>query len=175
MMSIAESAEQQPEVTEAVGRPAMETASVRRARDVLAALRASTKPMSAYDLMDRLSEAGERIAPTQMYRVIGQLKEAGFVVRVESRNAYIAAARVHAPDETVALLVCECCGRVEEADAAFIAPALTPAATARGFTPHRASLEVLGECGQCRDEPARLRPPCDARAVNSDCSSAEGR
>ncbi len=137
--------------TTSVGR-AREPAAMGRAREILAILKGSTRPLSAYDLRDRFAATGVRVAPTQIYRAIGQLKEAGLVFRVETRNAYIAADHAHPPDEPVALLVCECCGRVEEADAAFIAPALTPAAIARGFTPHRTSLEVIGECGQCRDQ-----------------------
>ena len=121
---------------------------------MLAALQASKTPLSAYDLIDSLARSGEKIAPTQAYRVIGQLKDAGLVLRVESQNAFIAAEHVHAPDEPIALLLCESCGKVEEADATLIAPALTPAAMipaalARGFKPSRTSLEVFGECGSC--------------------------
>jgi Fur family transcriptional regulator, zinc uptake regulator len=124
-----------------------------RAEQVLVLLRASPQPLGAYELVHRLAEEGDRIAPTQVYRVLGALKDAGLILRVESQNAFIAAHHVHAPDEPVALLVCACCGKVEEADADFITPALTPTATALGFTPHRTSLEVLGECGTCRDHP----------------------
>jgi len=124
-----------------------------RIERVLEALKASKTPLSAYDLIDCLEKEGERIAPTQIYRLLKCLTAEGRVLRVESQNAFIAADHVHAPHEPVALLVCECCGKVEEADAAFIAPALIPTANARGFTPHRSTLEVLGECGQCRAQP----------------------
>ncbi|MCO4052771.1 MAG: transcriptional repressor [Bosea sp.] len=124
-----------------------------RAEQVLALLRESAQPLGAYELVHRLADGGDRIAPTQVYRVLGALKDAGLVLRVESRNAFIAAQHVHQPDEPVALLVCACCGKVEEADAEFIAPALKPTAQAFGFTPLRTSLEVLGECGNCRDRP----------------------
>jgi Fur family transcriptional regulator, zinc uptake regulator len=122
-----------------------------RAAQVLAMLQASSQPLGAYELVHRLTDAGDRIAPTQIYRVLSQLKDAGLILRVESRNAFIAAHHVHAPDEPFALLVCASCGKVEEAEAEFIAPALAPTAKARGFTPLRTSLEVLGECGGCRD------------------------
>lgn len=124
-----------------------------RAEQVLALLRASPQPLGAYELVHRLADEGDRIAPTQVYRVLGALKDAGLILRVESRNAFIAAHHAHAPDEAIALLVCACCGRVEEADADFIAPALRPTTMALGFTPHRTSLEVLGECGTCREQP----------------------
>lgn len=123
-----------------------------RIERVLEALKASKTPLSAYDLIDCLEKEGERIAPTQMYRLLKSLTAEGRVLRVESQNAFIATDHVHAPHEPVALLVCECCGKVEEADAASIAPALIPTANARGFTPHRSTLEVLGECGQCREQ-----------------------
>ena len=127
--------------------------SSERASKILHVLQHAIRPMGAYDLISHLVKDGDRVAPTQVYRTLGALKDAGLILRVESQNAFIAAHHVHAPDESVALLVCACCGKVEEADANFITPALTPTATALGFTPHRTSLEVLGECGTCRDHP----------------------
>ena len=124
-----------------------------RAIKILDLLKQAIRPMGAYDLIGRLAEDGDRVVPTQVYRALGTLKDAGLILRVESQNAFIAAHHVHAPDETVALLVCACCGKVEDADANFITPALTPTAMAHGFTPRRTSLEVLGECGTCRDHP----------------------
>ncbi|NJL73473.1 MAG: transcriptional repressor, partial [Candidatus Competibacteraceae bacterium] len=146
-----------------------DTPSARRARLVLSALKDSRRPLSAYSLIDRLSENGDSMAPTQMYRVLGQLKQAGLILRVESQNGFIAAAHVHRPDEAVALLVCEYCGKVEEADPAFITPGLTPAALARGFTPHRSSLEVLGACGDCAGQTL-----CKHRAARCPANGSPG-
>jgi Fur family transcriptional regulator, zinc uptake regulator len=130
-----------------------QTVAAQRAEHVLAVLKQSAKPLGAYELIDRLAATGNRIAPMQMYCVLGQLKDAGLILRVESQNAFIAAQHVHRPDEPLALLVCACCGRVDEAKADFLTPALTPTANALGFKPQRSSLEVIGECGACRELP----------------------
>jgi Fe2+ or Zn2+ uptake regulation protein len=100
-----------------------------------------------------LREEGERIAPVQMYRVLGALIQAGHVIKVESRHGYIAAQRAHAAGDPVALLVCACCGGVEEAPDAVAASVLAPISALRAFKPSSRAIEVLGACGNCQSEP----------------------
>ena len=59
-------------------------------RQVLNALYATHRPMSAYDLIDRLAAEGgaKRLAPITVYRALDFLMENGFVHELESRNAY---------------------------------------------------------------------------------------
>ena len=61
---------------------------------ILKKLAASAKPMSAYDLLDALR--GDDVvaikAPTQIYRSLEKLVEAGEVHRVSALNAFVASA-----------------------------------------------------------------------------------
>jgi Fe2+ or Zn2+ uptake regulation protein len=100
-----------------------------------------------------LGNEGERIAPVQMYRVLGALIQAGHVIKVESRHGYVAAQRTHSAGEPVALLVCACCGGVEEAPDAVAASIIAPLGNLNDFTPARRAIEVLGSCGDCEMEP----------------------
>jgi Fur family zinc uptake transcriptional regulator len=59
-------------------------------RRVLEALLASHAPLGAYELIDRLANAGARPAPITIYRALDFLREQGLVHRIESRNAFIA-------------------------------------------------------------------------------------
>jgi Fe2+ or Zn2+ uptake regulation protein len=100
-----------------------------------------------------LRNEGERIAPVQMYRVLGALIRAGHVIKVESRHGYVAAQRTHSAGEPVALLVCACCGGVEEAPDAVAASIIAPLSNLKAFTPASRAIEVLGSCGDCEMEP----------------------
>jgi Fur family transcriptional regulator, zinc uptake regulator len=122
-----------------------------RAERVLHVLRSNERAFSAYELIAAMAAAGERMAPVQMYRILGALMDAGLVLKVESRHGYVAAKQPHAPDEPVALLVCACCGGVEEAPAPLAASVLAPLKVLKGFRPTGQAIEVLGACGDCDD------------------------
>jgi len=120
-------------------------------RQVLEALLASHKPLGAYELIDRLAEAGARPAPITIYRALDFLMENGLVHRIERRNAFIACIRHHHDgEEPVVFLICERCGAVGEASSAAVAEKLTAAARAAGFTPKSPVIEVTGICKHCK-------------------------
>jgi Fur family transcriptional regulator, zinc uptake regulator len=137
-----------------VARPAGASRSVRsheRAGRVLDVLRTKAHACSAYELVATMAAGGDRMAPVQMYRVLGTLMDAGLVLKVESRQGYFAARQPHAPDEPVTLLVCSCCGGVEEAPAPLSASVVAPLKVLKGFRPTGHAIEVLGACGDCDD------------------------
>lgn len=120
-------------------------------RQVLDALYATHRPMSAYDLIDSLApEAGaKRLAPTQVYRALDFLQENGFVHKLESRNAFIACPFRHAPDDLVVFMICEACGGVDEACSDELRGALAHLAAAQGFNPRANVIELAGRCAHC--------------------------
>ncbi len=123
---------------------------VRRA--VLTELLADYRPLGAYDLMERVSlREGRRLAPISVYRALDFLVEADLVHRLSSRNAFIACPHDHPADETVAFLICDACGGVDELANPAIAAALADASSAAGFAPSRQMIELTGLCGHCRD------------------------
>jgi Fur family zinc uptake transcriptional regulator len=117
---------------------------------VLEALLASHQPLGAYELIDRLAEAGGRPAPITIYRALDFLREQGLVHRIESRNAFIACVRSHDSGDPVVFLICEKCGAVGEAASAAVADTIRNASRAAGFTPQTPVIEIAGICAHCR-------------------------
>jgi len=119
-------------------------------RRVLEALLASHAPLGAYELIDRMSGGGARVAPITVYRALDFLREQGLVHRIESRNAFIACVHNHATGDPVVFLICEKCGAVGEAASAAVADTIKSASRAAGFTPKTPVIEISGICAHCR-------------------------
>jgi Fur family zinc uptake transcriptional regulator len=118
---------------------------------VLETLNSAESPLSAYDILDRLREAGLR-APLQVYRALEKLIEQGLAHRLESLNAFVccADAGAHAGDAaTTAFAICSACGRVDEFADPVIAERLRHWASAQGFAPQRTTIELRGCCRNC--------------------------
>ena len=56
---------------------------------VLAILRASDRPYSAYELLESLNDIYPKIAPPTVYRALAALTQRGQIRRLESLNAFI--------------------------------------------------------------------------------------
>ena len=119
-------------------------------RRVLEALLATHQPLGAYELIDRLAEAGTRPAPITIYRALDFLREQGIVHRIESRNAFIACVHHHDSGDPVVFLICEKCGAVGEAASAAVADTIRNASRAAGFMPRTPVIEISGICAHCR-------------------------
>jgi Fur family zinc uptake transcriptional regulator len=120
-------------------------------RQVLEALYATHRPLSAYDIIERIGpQDGRRLAPISIYRALDFLLEAGFVHRLESRNAFIACPAAHAPGDVVVFMICEHCGGVDEAVSEELQSALSRLSRAQGFSPSSQFIEVAGACAHCR-------------------------
>jgi Fur family zinc uptake transcriptional regulator len=108
--------------------------------------------MGAYDLLDRLHEAGFGSQPPVAYRALDFLVENGFVHKIERLNAFVACAHpgaTHSP----AFLICRRCDAVAEARSAPARGSLGEAAKATGFQIERTVVEALGVCPACADIP----------------------
>lgn len=118
---------------------------------VLETLNNAESPLSAYDILDRLREAGLR-APLQVYRALEKLIEQGLAHRLESLNAFVccADAGAHAEDTaTAAFAICSQCGHVDEFADPVVAERLRDWALGQGFTPQRTTIELRGCCRNC--------------------------
>ncbi|MHB2209604.1 transcriptional repressor [Methylobacterium sp. CM6257] len=125
-------------------------------REVLEAVAGAGKAQGAYDIAERLSAPGKRVAPVSVYRALDFLMEQGLVHRIASRNAFIPCAHEHAPGEGVVFLICRTCGVVDETSSEEIEDGLGRTLKRAGFTPTHSILEVEGDCGACRErKPAR--------------------
>ena len=115
---------------------------------VLSELQESGRPMSAYDVLDRVRSDAIR-APVQVYRAMAKLERHGLVHRVEALNAFVACSDHHDGKHRPGFVVCRDCGAVREFEDPRIARIARQAAGA-DFSIERASLEILGRCGPCQ-------------------------
>jgi Fur family zinc uptake transcriptional regulator len=121
-------------------------------RQVFESLVAAPGAMGAYDLIDALAAHGhKRLAPVSIYRSLDFLMEAGLAHKIESLNAFVACPHLHGPDDMVVFLICDNCGRVEEATSDGVAKALTAVARGKGFQPGGQVLEMRGVCAGCSE------------------------
>lgn len=115
---------------------------------ILEVLQRSPQPMSAYAILDALRERGVK-SPPIVYRALKYLEENGHIHRIDSKNAYIACHGGHTPHEASVLLVCDDCGKVEEADEPALLRKLSEAARAHHFRATHHTIELRGHCGHC--------------------------
>ena len=127
------------------------------ATNIMSALSEAPRPMSAYDLLDRLRPTGGA-APLTVYRALDKLIAAGKVHRIESLNAFVACRKgehhhVHdddrQPPRTVAFTICDRCGAVDEFEDETLSEHLTRALGRRRFAPRTSAIEVRGLCEVC--------------------------
>ncbi|MDE2361395.1 MAG: transcriptional repressor [Hyphomicrobiales bacterium] len=117
---------------------------------VLDILVGAGRPVGAYELIDLLAgTAGRRPAPTQVYRALDFLVEQGLAHRLASRNAFLACGHAHGMAEPVAFLICDGCGRVDEATSPALSADVDGVARARGFAPRAQIIEIAGRCAAC--------------------------
>lgn len=119
-------------------------------RDVLGAVAGQAKPMGAYDIAERLSGSGKRVAAVSVYRALDFLTEHGLVHRIASRNAFVSCGHDHGERDGLLFLICRSCGGIDEMTSPAIESQLGRAVAEAGFTPTSRIIEVEGECGACK-------------------------
>jgi Fur family transcriptional regulator, zinc uptake regulator len=123
-------------------------------RDVMLALAEAGKPLGAYDILPIMAEKGYRkFAPVSVYRALDFLLEAGLIHRLESRNAFILCPHQHGQNDTVIFLICESCGRVEEAMSDAVRLGLSELARRLDFALKGQVIEMKGQCTACSSKP----------------------
>lgn len=116
---------------------------------VLDVLKEAAQPLSAYAILEQVREAGIN-SPPIVYRALKFLEEQGLIHRIERQNAYIACHGEHPHHAASILLVCESCGKVEEAEEPTLTENLTSTARTHHFTLTHATIELGGHCVSCR-------------------------
>ncbi len=118
-------------------------------RQVLMLIAEAEAPLTAYALIDALAQAqGRPVAPPTVYRSLDFLVENGFVVRVESRNAF-AVCDTPGHHHHGIMLICTRCGVTDEVDSHDVDELLLRTAAASGFKLERQMVELEGLCGKC--------------------------
>ncbi len=121
-------------------------------REIVGIFAGADQPMGAYAIIQKLSEAQNRIvAPPTVYRTLDFLVDNGFVVKIESRQAYVACDHLdHDHDHHGIVFSCTRCGRTMEVDSRPIDREIAALAERLGFAIERKVLEVDGLCEECR-------------------------
>lgn len=118
-------------------------------RAVLAALLASRRPLSAYELRDTLLPRDASVTPASVYRCLDFLVEHGLVHRLETTRSFIACGHPDHP-HTVQFLICRKCGSVVEAEDKGLARATESLGRKLGFDVDQRTVELTGTCASCK-------------------------
>ncbi|GGA26227.1 transcriptional repressor [Neptunicoccus cionae] len=112
------------------------------------------RALGAYEMLDRLRDAGFGSQPPVAYRALEFLVANGFAHKIEQLNAFIACAHPGA-SHTPAFMICRLCQSVAEAKSTPARGSLGDAARAAGFQIERAVVEAEGICPSCvKKDPA---------------------
>jgi len=116
-------------------------------RMIVEALRGVGRPVSAYELIDRLREKA-LLAPQTVYRSLDRLIADGQAHRLESLNAFVACRRP-SHEGAVVFAICDDCGTVTEFDEPAAIDRLLAWARKAKFAVDQMTLEIRGRCRAC--------------------------
>lgn len=109
-------------------------------------------PLSAYDLVGKLREAGITVGVMSVYRSLDRLRADGVAEKVETLSAFRRCDGPHG-----ALMICTDCGRTHSVPVPDVWGVIERAIGATGFAPGHMSIEVTGRCERC-DGRGDIRP-----------------
>ena len=121
-------------------------------RIIAEALRRAGRPVSAYEIIDRVRDTVV-LAPQTVYRALDRLIAGGKAHRLESLNAFVACHQ-HDHHGAAVFAICEDCGKVREFDEQAAILPLEAWARREGFEVRQMTLELRGRCASCRPRPA---------------------
>ena len=117
-------------------------------RTVLGLVLQAERPLTAYQLLDRLKETRKGAMPPTIYRALDFLIENKLIHKVESLNAFVPCEAGH-HEHAIQFLICGDCGQVTELEDSGVARALDQAARGRGFRASGTIVEIGGTCASC--------------------------
>ncbi len=118
-------------------------------RRVLELVWGGHRPLGAYDILDALKAERDGAAPPTVYRALDFLRAHGLVHRIESRNSFVGCPDPDTPHGGQ-FLICRTCGRAAELNDTRIDSAVRASAERAGFAVSRRTIEIEGECPNCR-------------------------
>ena len=118
---------------------------------VLRLLWQSHRPLGAYQIQEQLSQInGKSVAAPTIYRALEFFLELGLIHRITSLNAYIGCPFPDS-DHSDMFLICSDCGNAAEVSHSHVNLLLSQTAKRADFTLASQSLELYGQCAQCRE------------------------
>jgi Fur family zinc uptake transcriptional regulator len=121
----------------------------RTRRRVLEQVAAAGRPVTAYEVVDRLRSIDRSATPAGVYRSLEFLGRHGLVHRLESSKAFVACA---IPDHAhpSQMLICRACGAAIEAEDRQVSTAAEALGKRLGFALDRRTIELTGVCPACQ-------------------------
>ncbi len=119
-------------------------------RRTLEILLEAHRAVGAYEVLDRLVEAGFARQPPVAYRALEFLVEHGLAHRIRRLNAFVACMHPGESHQAV-FLICRDCDAVAEAPGARIRSVLEAGAAEAGFRVERGTVEAVGLCPACQN------------------------
>ncbi|MFT5631275.1 MAG: Fur family zinc uptake transcriptional regulator [Gammaproteobacteria bacterium] len=116
--------------------------------DVLSVLNGCDRPMTAYQILERLQVSEPDIAPPTVYRTLSALTVQGRAHRLESIKAFVPCRCNHVEGLPV-MAVCNDCGSVDEHDGSDLLPKLTALTDQNAFQAKQHIVEIHGLCSSC--------------------------
>ncbi|MDW4498852.1 transcriptional repressor [Sulfitobacter sp. D35] len=119
-------------------------------REALDILLQEHRALGAYEMLDRLRDAGFGSQPPVAYRALEFLVANGFAHKIERLNAFVACSHLGS-DHAPAFMICRLCQSVAEACSTRAKGGLGEAARAAGFRIERTTIEAVGVCPACAE------------------------
>jgi Fur family transcriptional regulator, zinc uptake regulator len=123
-------------------------------------LSAARGPVSAYEILEAVRSHGIS-APTTVYRALSQLIVRGLAHRLESISAYVACIEAGRQHDSAIFVLCSDCGSYEELFDTTVLKRLRARASERSYTVGNTTIEMRGQCVDCRQRWRRENRPTD--------------
>lgn len=118
-------------------------------QNVLALLKKSKIPLTAYDILAKLQDKGVK-APQTVYRALDSLAERGLIHRIQSLGAFVACHNDE-QDHGTQFAVCRKCNKVLELHDHRICNFIKEIGNNMKFHIEREMLELIGICEDCEN------------------------
>ena len=115
---------------------------------VLDIVASADHPLTAYDVLNKLSKKLNQPKPPTAYRALEFLMQHGFIHRIESLNSYVACGEDH-KHRGSQFMICDTCGQVEEVHLCHIPDGLQKQVNQKGFNVSYWNAELHGLCRKC--------------------------
>jgi Fur family zinc uptake transcriptional regulator len=118
---------------------------------VFSVLCKASKPMTAYQILEKLKRYGINAPPT-VYRALEALQAQGQVHRIESVNAFVVCHQHEHISHPASFILCSDCGEVKEIHDDRMEILLKEWAERFHFSVKQQTIELLGLCLQCKQQ-----------------------
>ena len=118
---------------------------------VLKILLAETKPLGAYDILQKLALELDDPKPPTVYRAIQFWHQEGFIHCIDSLKSYVACLHGHHVGQAQ-FLICNDCNFVKELECSIDFSPVTTSANLIDFSILNCTVEIKGQCTDCNNK-----------------------